>query len=307
MAKKAFLSPVLADAAAANGAAAAPATTGGASTQRRPSRPARADAQRVGSSVERPPSGAATTHTTATTTPASFPSAAAGSLAPLPGDEAPRTLIEQTYARLRDDIIEGRLRPDDKLRVEHLRQSYGVSAGTLREAITRLVSDALVVAEGQRGFRVAPIALQDLIDLTELRVHIEIDALRQSIRNGDEAWRTSVREVFAELSAYEQPIDPAHRREWEQLNTRFHETLIGAHASPWTVKLLRMLARHGERYRRYTMRLPGSARNVHVEHTEIYEAALTGREARAALALEAHIRATTELLVKAERDGVRWC
>ncbi len=221
-------------------------------------------------------------------------------------DDEPRTLIEQTYARLRDDIIEGRLPPDEKLRVEHLRRRYGVGAGTLREAITRLVSDALVVAEGQRGFRVAPIALEDLVDLTELRVHIEIDALRQSIRKGDDGWRACVREVFAELSTYE-PIQPAHRLEWERLNTRFHETLIAAHASPWTLKLLRMLARHGERYRRYAIGLPGSARDVHAEHTEIVEAALAGKEARAALALEAHIRATTESLVKAQADGVRWC
>jgi DNA-binding GntR family transcriptional regulator len=221
------------------------------------------------------------------------------------GDE-PRTLIEQTYARLRDDIIEGRLAPDDKLRVEHLRQSYGVSAGTLREAITRLVSDALVVAEGQRGFRVAPITLQDLVDLTELRIHIELDALRQSIRKGDDAWRARVRAVFTELSQYEQPISPEHRQDWERLNTQFHEALIGAHASAWTLKLLRMLARHGERYRHYAMRLPGSARDVHAEHTELCEMALEGKEARAALALEAHIRATTDLLVNAERDGVPW-
>lgn len=233
--------------------------------------------------------------------------AAADTAVPPFDDDEPRTLIEQTYARLRDDIIEGRLPPDEKLRVEHLRKRYGASAGTLREAITRLVSDALVVAEGQRGFRVAPIALEDLVDLTELRVHIEIEALRQSVRKGDAAWRARVREVFDELSAYEQPIRPEHRREWERLNTRFHETLIGARASPWTVKLLRMLARHGERYRRYAMRLPGSARDVHAEHTEIAQAALDGKEARAALALEAHIRNTAESLVAADRAGVKWC
>jgi DNA-binding GntR family transcriptional regulator len=275
MAKKAFLTLVPADGAAP---------------------PANSSANASADADAAPPAAASSLESAATVSP----------LTPLPGDDEPRTLIEQTYARLRDDIIEGRLPPDQKLRVEHLRRGYGVSAGTLREAITRLVSDALVVAEGQRGFRVAPIALQDLIDLTELRVHIEIDALRQSIRKGDEAWRANVRKVFDELSAYESPINPAYRHEWERLNTRFHEMLIGAHASPWTLKLLRMLARHGERYRRYAMRLPGSARDVHVEHTEIVEAALTGKEARAALALEAHIRATTELLVKAQGEGVRW-
>ena len=87
-----------------------------------------------------------------------------------------RTLIERAYEQLRDDIVDGHLAPDEKLRVEHLKARYGVSAGTLREAITRLVSDALVITEGQRGFRVAPIAVADLQDLTNLRVHIEIDA-----------------------------------------------------------------------------------------------------------------------------------
>lgn len=222
------------------------------------------------------------------------------------GDGEPRTLIEQTYARLRDDIIEGHLAPGEKLRVEHLRRRYGVGAGTLREAVTRLVSDALVVAEGQRGFRVAPVTLQDLIDLTELRLHIEIDALRQSIRKGDEAWRARIREVFDELSRHEQPLRPEHRRDWERLNTRFHEALISAHATPWTFHLLRMLARHGERYRRYALHLPLGSRDVHQEHSNIFEAAITGKEARAALALESHIRATLDQLIDAQARGLLW-
>ena len=214
-----------------------------------------------------------------------------------------RTLIERAYAQLRDDIVEGRLAPGEKLRVEHLKARYGVGAGTLREAITRLVSDALVVAEGQRGFRVAPIAIEDLEDLTLLRVHIEIDALRQSIRRGDAAWRAQLQQVYDEISAFEQPIRPEYRRPWELLNARFHEALIAAHASPWTLKVLRLLSRHGERYRRYAMGLTDSGRDVHVEHRQIFELAMAGQEARAALALEAHIRATPDLLIRAQRDG----
>ena len=92
-----------------------------------------------------------------------------------------RTLIEQAYARLRDDIVTGQLGPGERLRVEHLKTDYGVSAGTLREAITRLASDALVVTEGQRGFRVAPIALEDLEDITNLRVQIGRASCRERV------------------------------------------------------------------------------------------------------------------------------
>jgi DNA-binding GntR family transcriptional regulator len=235
-----------------------------------------------------------------------FLTVVAGADADEDGNGGSRTLIERAYTQLRDDIVEGRLAPDEKLRVEHLKDRYGVGAGTLREAITRLVSDALVVAEGQRGFRVAPIAIEDLEDLTRLRLHIEIEALRQSIRHGGDAWRAELKQAYDDLSAVEQPIRPEHRRRWELLNTRFHEALIAAHASPWTLKVLRLLARHGERYRGYAMNLPDSRRDVHAEHRQIYELAMEGREARAALALEAHIRATPDVLIGAWRRGQRW-
>jgi DNA-binding GntR family transcriptional regulator len=223
-----------------------------------------------------------------------------------PGDDdagASRTLIERAYTQLREDIIEGRLGPGEKLRVEHLKTHYGVGAGTLREAITRLASDALVVAEGQRGFRVPPLDADDLEDLTRLRLHIEIEALRQSIRVGGPAWRAQVQQAFDDLSALEQPIRPEQRQHWEALNSRFHEVLISAQASPWTLRVLRLLARHGERYRRCAIGLPNSHRDVHAEHREIMEAAIKGQEARAALALEAHIRATPDLLGRFWRNS----
>ena len=214
-----------------------------------------------------------------------------------------RTLIERAYAQLRNDIIEGRHLPGDKLRVEHLKLHYGVGAGTLREAITRLVSDALVTAEGQRGFRVTPITLEELEDITQLRLHIELEALRQSIRHGGTAWREALRQSYEAMSALEQPIRHQHRPQWEALNMRFHEALLSGQQSPWTQKVLRLLSRHSERYRRYTMGLPGAMRDVHSEHTAIFEAAMAGQEARAALALEAHIRATPDLLAQALRSG----
>ena len=115
--------------------------------------------------------------------------------------------------------------------------------------------------------------------------------------------RARLQQAFDELSAFEQPVRPEQRARWEQLNARFHETLTSAHASPWTTKVLRLLTRHGERYRRYTIGLVDSGRDVHAEHREIFELAMAGMEARAALALEAHIRATPDLLVRAVRDG----
>ena len=222
--------------------------------------------------------------------------AADGDPRAMPGGS--RTLIEQAYAQLREDILDGRLPPDEKLRVEHLKDRYGVGAGTLREAITRLVSDALVVAEGQRGFRVAPMALADLADLTRLRVQIEIEALRRSVREGDAAWRARVQAAYDDISAIEQPLLPTDARRWELANRRLHEALISGYDSPWTLKVLQQLSQHSERYRRAAIGLNDSRRDVHAEHALIVELALSGQEARAALALEAHIARTPDLLMQ---------
>ena len=96
----------------------------------------------------------------------------------------PKTLVEGAYQRLRRDIIEGVHAPGEKLRVEHLKDRYEVGAGTLREALLLLVTDALVVAQGQRGFRVSPISIEDFEDITRTRLLLETEALRQSLQLG---------------------------------------------------------------------------------------------------------------------------
>lgn len=218
-----------------------------------------------------------------------------------PASEAPRTLSERAYLAVRQDIVQGRLAPGERLRVEHLKDRYAVGAGTLREALALLVSDALVTVEGQRGYRVAEISLADLKDLTDTRVMLETEALRQSIRLGDAAWEAGLVQAYAVLTDAEQQAGGLEPQRWEMANKRFHEALIAAHRSPWSKHLLGVLYRHGERYRQVAIRMGAAQtihRDVHDEHTSIYTAALARQEARAALALEAHIRLTCDILLQ---------
>lgn len=218
---------------------------------------------------------------------------------------APRTLTERAYRALRRDIVSGGLQPGQRLRVEHLKDDYGVGAGTLREALALLLSDALVTVEGQRGYRVSEVSMDDLRDLTDTRVRLETEALRQSIRLGDSAWEARVRETFEQLSLAEAEGVARDPERWETANRRFHEALIGGYSSPWTRHLLSILYRHGERYRHLAIRIGAAGsiqRNVHDEHTGIFNASIGRQEARAALALEAHIRLTCDLLLKCDES-----
>jgi DNA-binding GntR family transcriptional regulator len=215
-------------------------------------------------------------------------------------ESPPRTLIEGAYRQLRSDIIEGQLPPGEKLRVEHLKERYGVGAGTLREALGLLLSDALVVAEGQRGFRVASISLEDFADITRTRTLLEIEALKQSLRNGGDDWEAELVAAYHRLSKAEESLgDRSGQRvqEWEGRNRGFHEALIGASDSRWLRYLLGLLYRQSERYRHLALtKRTNIKRDVHAEHAEIFDAAMARDVRRATSALEQHIRLTFDMM-----------
>jgi len=220
-------------------------------------------------------------------------------------EEPPRTLVEDAYRRVREDIVQGKYPPGSRLRVEHLKDAYGVGAGTLREALSLLVADALVVTEGQRGFSVAPISLDDLEDLTRTRILLEGEALRLSIKHGGDEWEAGVVAAYHRLALLEEKGRTAARSaEFETSNRRFHEALIAAAGSRWLFSLIDLLYRQSERYRRFVLSSNPTRRDVHAEHTELYEAAMARDQRRAAASLAKHVQATCDAVrVKLHANG----
>jgi len=215
--------------------------------------------------------------------------------------DEPKTLAEGAYRQLRRDIIEGIHRPGDKLRVEHLKDQYSVGAGTLREALQLLVTDALVVAQGQRGFRVAPISLDDFEDITRTRVLLETVALQQSIQCGDDTWEANVVAAFHLLSRAEEKLEDGTkvaREEWEMRNRAFHEVLISASSSRWVRHFQNILYLQSERYRRLALFRQPISRDVHAEHQAIVDAALSRNAQEATRILTDHILRTLEAVRK---------
>jgi GntR family carbon starvation induced transcriptional regulator len=94
-----------------------------------------------------------------------------------------KTIADQTYQHIRRDIISGALPPGTKLAMEMLTQRYDVGLSPLREALVKLTGDALAVAEGQRGFWVSQISLDELQGTMSTRLLIETQALSVTERS----------------------------------------------------------------------------------------------------------------------------
>ena len=212
-----------------------------------------------------------------------------------PTDQVPRTLTDYVYGQLREDIIQGKLAPDSKLKIEHLRNTYDVGATPLREALSRLSSDGFVITEGQRGFRVTPISPEDLEDVTDLRITLELQALRKSLLSGGDDWESRVVATYYQLSKVEELDLFENLAVWEQRNHDFHWALISACTSKWLLHFYNILYDQHKRYRNISLIANLGKRDVHSEHQRIYDAALARDVEKACYETEQHIRMTADI------------
>ena len=138
---------------------------------------------------------------------------------------------DDLYARIRADIVFGRLVPRQKLRLDELRRRYGASVSTLREILNRLSSESLVVAEGQRGFEVAPVSAENLREIAELRLLLEGHAMEESFAAGGVEWEARVVAAHHRLAELERRLgdgDYADIALWKRYDWEFHQALISA-------------------------------------------------------------------------------
>ena len=138
---------------------------------------------------------------------------------------------ETAYSRIRNDILFGILEPGRKLKLEGLRSAYSVSISTLRETLNRLVADGFVIAEGQKGFRVAPVSMEGLCEAAELRELLESYGLRRSIENGDIDWEGRVVASQYKLASLEARMirgEEVDIQQWKNFDREFHTALISA-------------------------------------------------------------------------------
>ncbi len=163
------------------------------------------------------------------------------------------TIGETAYRKMRSDIIFGRLAPGQKLKLDKLKSSYGVSISTLREILSRLASEGLVLAEGQRGFEVPEVSAENLKDIAGLRQLLEGHALAQSFAAGDMEWEGRVVAAHHKLASMERLMQSGDRSQtetWKRYDWEFHQALISACGSR---ALMETHATVFDKYLRYQM------------------------------------------------------
>lgn len=203
---------------------------------------------------------------------------------------------------VRRDILAAQWAPGGKLQPAVLAARYDTSTTVIREALTGLAGDDLVVIKPNRGFFVRDLNLVDLTDITELRCTTEALAVRLSIERGGLTWESGLIAAHHELTRTPRRTseDPGHINEdWAVAHRAFHAKLLQACACPLMTRLAANLADHTELYRRWAApSVAAIVRDVEKEHRDILEAALARDADRAAALLRAHYQATVDVVLE---------
>ncbi len=215
-----------------------------------------------------------------------------------------KTVAADIAYRMREEVISCRLAPGEPLKFETLRSAFGASFTTLRESLMALAADGLVVSEGQRGFHVAPVSASDLIDITDARVLIEVQAMRKAIAKGDDEWEIAAMTMLHRLAKIEERIEgrPSDDPEWRRMHSQFHHALVSACGSPTLLAIRAQLFDRSERYRSLSASRRPTSRDKTGEHRAIMMAAIARNADLAADLIEKHIRSTAENVLKYAGD-----
>jgi DNA-binding GntR family transcriptional regulator len=210
------------------------------------------------------------------------------------------TQADRVFSTLRADILGCRLMPGVKLRINDIAAAAEVSLGAVREALSRLGAEGLVVAESQKGYHVAPLSLADFRDLTDARIEIERITLARSIANGDLEWETNLVAAWHRLSrtGEAQGIKPRFvSDQWAQAHAGFHQALVNACGSVKLLQIRAQLYEQAERYRRYSGYVSRVERNVAAEHQRIFDASIARDPVAATQAIADHLRLTADIIM----------
>jgi len=230
----------------------------------------------------------------------------------LDGSSSAKSLTSHAYEQIRSDILWGKLKPSERLRINSLAERYEVGPTAVREALSRLLNSELVQIEDQRGFSVSPVSKADLVDLTQTRVDVESIALERAIQKGDIEWESGVISAFHRLSKI--PADPnaspADLAPWATAHQQFHMSLLTGCRSPWLLRLVDMLYDKSDRYRNIAYRQGSTlkhdiaaeerSRNVLQEHRALMEAVIARDAPKAKALLAEHFWTTTNIILQSE-------
>ncbi len=199
-----------------------------------------------------------------------------------------RSLVDLVHDRLRERILSGDLPAGEAIRQDALASAFGVSKIPLREALTRLERDGLVVLAPNRGFSVSSLTTAEAEEVFALRLLIEPEAVAAASRRATEADHEATDARLRVLEAAIRSGTP----DAGLANRLFHLSLVRPGAGRLTCSIVERLHTVADRYVRLHLDRSGRDERANVEHRAIFRAWVAADAGRVQALVRVHLADT---------------
>lgn len=216
-----------------------------------------------------------------------------------PDDDSIEPASGSVYEAIRDDIISGRLRANERLKVADLAERLGTSTNPVREALQQLRGEGFVVMSPNRGARVRPMDEEFIRDIYEIEMLIEPALTKWFVGMATDRDVAELERIQAEIEANNFSDQRRHGR----LDTEFHMLMYGRHYNRHAADLW---WKHREILRAISGQHPVTlARRAAVlrEHRQIIDAVRAGDAERAAAVVEKHVEGSGRHILELMRSA----
>lgn len=197
-----------------------------------------------------------------------------------------RTISERIYQHLVDQIIEGRLRPGQRVEEQMVASEFGVSRTPVRDALRQLAGTGLVESRPNKGAMVVDLKLEELSEIFEALGEFEALCARLAALRMTQLERTALRTLHAEAAAAAKAEDEAR---YDELNDQLHQAIYTGTHNPTISGTTENLRQRIMPFRAFAGTAAHRIHESHLEHDALVTAILAGDAARAQDAMRDHV------------------
>ena len=195
-----------------------------------------------------------------------------------------KPIREIVLHELRNAIFENKLKQGDRLVENIIASSMGVSRTPVREALRQLEIEGLAINVPRKGTIVTGIAIEDAMEIYDLREVLEGLAVRNACLNIS---RLEIRRLKEIIAFMEEDIDS---KEYEDIHKEFNEIILKASKNKRLVSQLENIYEYLKSLRKFGLHAKEKRAEILEEHIKIVEAIEKGDEYLAEEEARKHVR-----------------
>ncbi|MEQ8741628.1 GntR family transcriptional regulator [Parasphingorhabdus sp.] len=206
--------------------------------------------------------------------------------------KASLSTVDSFAETLREAVRQGDLSPGQRLVEADLTEKYGISRGSLREAIRRLAAEGLVELYHNKGARITQLSSREIRGLYAVREALETLAAQLAAECISKSGRKKLESL---MRTADKAVDQGDAERYIELNEQFHETIVEQSANPTLIQLIKQLHTPVLRYQLRSFMNSSVLWRSHEDHKKISSAIYAGNSSAARRAMQAHIRRSSKL------------